>query len=153
MLKRMKKNQKGFTLAELLIVVAIIGVLVAISIPVFTAQLRKSRLATNQANARSAYAIATAQFLDENDGTVTGSKVYKYDVKKGELEVVTAASGSNPAVYYNTTALTNPATSSVISDWTVESLYDGSQKAGDSVATVWEVEFKDGAYAAIKGTK
>ena len=32
----MKKNKKVFTLAELLIVVAIIGVLVAISIPIFT---------------------------------------------------------------------------------------------------------------------
>ena len=32
----MKKNKKGFTLAELLIVVAIIAVLVAISIPIFT---------------------------------------------------------------------------------------------------------------------
>ena len=34
-----KTNKKGFTLAELLIVVAIIAVLVAIAIPVFTAQL------------------------------------------------------------------------------------------------------------------
>jgi prepilin-type N-terminal cleavage/methylation domain-containing protein len=39
----MKKNNKGFTLAELLIVVAIIGVLVAISIPIFNNQLRKAR--------------------------------------------------------------------------------------------------------------
>lgn len=31
-----KTNKKGFTLAELLIVVAIIAVLVAIAIPVFT---------------------------------------------------------------------------------------------------------------------
>jgi len=44
------KNKKGFTLAELLIVVAIIAVLVAVSIPIFYAQLRKSRLAVNQAN-------------------------------------------------------------------------------------------------------
>ena len=48
-----KKQNKGFTLAELLIVVAIIAVLVAISIPIFHAQLRKARLAVNQANARA----------------------------------------------------------------------------------------------------
>ena len=39
----MKKNKKGFTLAELLIVVAIIAVLVAISIPVFAKQKLKAR--------------------------------------------------------------------------------------------------------------
>ena len=42
MFKKFRKNEKGFTLAELLIVVAIIGVLVAISIPIFTSQLEKS---------------------------------------------------------------------------------------------------------------
>ncbi len=45
----MKKNNKGFTLAELLIVVAIIAVLVAIAIPVFTSQLEKSRESTDAA--------------------------------------------------------------------------------------------------------
>ena len=59
----MKKNNKGFTLAELLIVVAIIAVLVAIAIPVFTAQLEKSREATDLANVRSAYAEIMAQYL------------------------------------------------------------------------------------------
>ena len=48
------KKKKGFTLAELLVVVAIIGVLVAISIPIFTQQLEKARIATDQANVRSA---------------------------------------------------------------------------------------------------
>ena len=43
MFKKFRKNEKGFTLAELLIVEAIIGVLVAISIPIFTSQLEKSR--------------------------------------------------------------------------------------------------------------
>ncbi len=60
----MKKNKKGFTLSELLIVVAIIGVLVAISIPIFHAQLRKARLAANQANGRAAFSAAEAAYLE-----------------------------------------------------------------------------------------
>ncbi len=69
----MKKNNKGFTLAELLIVVAIIAVLVAIAIPVFTAQLEKSRDMTSLANIRSAYAEAQASYLSEvkSDSNVT----------------------------------------------------------------------------------
>ena len=59
----MKKNNKGFTLAELLIVVAIIAVLVAIAIPVFTTQLERSREATDLSNIRSAYAEAVADYL------------------------------------------------------------------------------------------
>jgi type IV pilus assembly protein PilA len=60
-----KNNKKGFTLAELLIVVAIIAVLVAIAIPVFSAQLEKSRESTDLANVRSAYASLTAEWLNE----------------------------------------------------------------------------------------
>lgn len=60
-----KLNKKGFTLAELLVVVAIIGVLVAISIPIFTSQLEKAREATDAANIRAAYAEVAADALDE----------------------------------------------------------------------------------------
>lgn len=65
----MKKNNKGFTLAELLVVVAIIAVLVAISIPVFSAQLEKSREAADAANIRAAYAEASVAILDETSFT------------------------------------------------------------------------------------
>lgn len=66
MFKKAKKNKKGFTLAELLIVVAIIAVLVAISIPIFTSQLEKAREATDEANIRSIYAQLSADVLTEN---------------------------------------------------------------------------------------
>ena len=67
----MKNNKKGFTLAELLIVVAIIAVLVAIAIPVFTAQLEKAREATDMANLRSAYAeVVTADLVGDKEGMV-----------------------------------------------------------------------------------
>lgn len=62
-----KLNKKGFTLAELLVVVAIIGVLVAVSIPIFTSQLEKSRDAATLANLRAAYAEASAAYLTGTD--------------------------------------------------------------------------------------
>lgn len=60
------QNSRGFTLAELLITVAIIGVLVAISIPVFASQMEKSREATDLSNVRAAYAEVMAEAITEN---------------------------------------------------------------------------------------
>ena len=78
MLKKM--NKKGFTLAELLIVVAIIAVLVAISIPIFSAQLEKAKEATDMANIRSAYAEVVAAYLGDSKEHVASVKL-KSDIK------------------------------------------------------------------------
>ena len=70
----MMKSKKGFTLAELLIVVAIIAVLVAIAIPVFASELEKSREATDAANIRSHYAeIMTEANVTGGDVNTDGS--------------------------------------------------------------------------------
>ena len=60
-----KNNQKGFTLAELLIVVAIIAVLIAIMIPTFGGQLEKARESADLANLRAAYAEATIAYIND----------------------------------------------------------------------------------------
>ena len=101
----MKKNNKGFTLMEMLIVVAIIAILVAIAIPVFTAQLEKAREATDLANIRSAYAEVLAAFLTgETDLTKTVTLTQKQDdwqtsttdLKIGEYKVSTESGLCSP---------------------------------------------------------
>lgn len=61
----MQKNKKGFTLAELLIVVAIIGILVAISIPIFNKQIEKAREAHDIAIMRQAAAAAVDLYYSD----------------------------------------------------------------------------------------
>ena len=80
-----RKLNKGFTLAELLIVVAIIGVLVAISIPIFNNQLRKARMATNQANARAGYAAAVAEYISMGAPQPADKWAFTYDVTTGKV--------------------------------------------------------------------
>ena len=96
MFKKLRKNEKGFTLAELLIVVAIIGVLVAVSIPIFTSQLNKAREATDIANERAAKAAAVAAYLTADEGATSGNTTYYYNASTGE---VVASTGTKPAGY------------------------------------------------------
>ena len=65
MLKKLQ-NKKGFTLMEMLIVVAIIAVLVAIAIPVFNGALTKAKEAADVANVRATYAEWQTAMLTEN---------------------------------------------------------------------------------------
>lgn len=102
-------RKKGFTLAELLIVVAIIGVLVAVSVPVFTAQRRKAVDAVNKANIRAAKAMALTAFYDDKteyvessnhtkmayfkytDGRLAPIKGYSHDINNDAKTVCTQA--------------------------------------------------------------
>lgn len=77
---RKMKNKKGFTLMEMLIVVAIIAILIAIAIPTFASSLNKARVATDEANIRSGYAsVMTDVLMDDNysvEGGTTKSATY-----------------------------------------------------------------------------
>ena len=58
-----KRSRQGFTLMEMLIVVAIIAVLVAIAIPTFSSSLHKACEATDLANARAYFAELQADYM------------------------------------------------------------------------------------------
>ena len=98
----MKKllNKKGFTLMEMLIVVAIIVILVAVSMPVFSKQLTKAKEATDEANMRAAKAVATAEYLNNSTTFPAGTKHY-YDAVNGCL--VLAANKAGIEKYGKTT--------------------------------------------------
>lgn len=88
------KENSGFTLVEMLIVVAIIAILIMVSIPVVTGALEKARDATDQANERAAKAEATMIFMgivDHPDSTknyVAGEETGEmfYNAHTGKME-------------------------------------------------------------------
>ena len=102
-------KKKGFTLAELLVVVAIIAVLVAIAIPVFSAQTKKAEEAVEVANARTVYAEGMTLVSNDNfddykeDGyeKTIGDKTYtfEYDFDDETWSISIEAEDSNTTVY------------------------------------------------------
>ena len=82
-----KKQTSGFTLAELLIVVAIIAVLVAISIPIFSSQLHKAKVATDWANLRAYYAEIQADYITTGEyNPKVPNAYYDHNWKRTEIE-------------------------------------------------------------------
>ena len=79
-----KRNQKGFTIMEMLIVVAIIAILVAIAIPTFNSALTKSKEAADVANIRAAYAEMMMDYM------MDGTKLTTEEIKKKIQELTNA---------------------------------------------------------------
>ena len=77
------KSKKGFTLIEMLIVVGIIAVLVAVSIPMVNSSLDKAKNATDAANERAAKAAVMVDYLSNNTKIEKGMV---YDAANGTIK-------------------------------------------------------------------
>lgn len=71
LMKRFHKNQKGFTLVELMVVVVIIGVLVAIAIPIYNQVTRRAEIGACHANQRTIDGAALMFEVDTGGRPVT----------------------------------------------------------------------------------
>lgn len=65
-LRNRKSNKKGFTLIELIIVIAILGILAAILVPSMLNIVNNSKTSVATANARSVYSVAQSAYVKLN---------------------------------------------------------------------------------------
>ena len=109
LMKAMHKEEKGFTLVELMVVVVIIAVLVAIAIPIYQGVQRTAAESAHDANVRTLKGAAAVWFaewgptavghLPEEDGTT--DPVRYYLVELGDPKEPADQATTDPIIYPN----------------------------------------------------
>ena len=103
MLTRMMRKNEGFTLIELMIVIAIIGILAAIAIPQFSAYRQRSYNSSANADLRNAATAQEAYYVDHMTYTsAVGDLVGTYGLFTSRGVILTVNAGN--ASQYNMTS-------------------------------------------------
>ena len=103
-------NKKGFTLMEMLIVVAIIAVLVAIAIPTFSNSLTKAKEAADVANVRALYAEWQIAMMTDGENLPADKTAYLKGTTlndDGNLKYTKDTSGKTATIAYEADVLKN----------------------------------------------
>ena len=103
MLQKLRKNSKGFTLIELMIVIAIIGILAAIAIPNFIAYRDKAYCGYAEGDAQNTLAALSSYFSEPDRTTVPSDVQDLVDAEELSLNNATTSVAISTAAGYTVT--------------------------------------------------
>ena len=88
-MKLKKNNKKGFTIVELVIVIAVIAILAAVLIPTFSGLVEKANKSSAMQAARNEYEAYLAEYAKDLSGTesyIIVTDKYAFEVKEGQFD-------------------------------------------------------------------
>lgn len=139
-MKKFLKDKKGFTLVEILVVLAIMAILIAVAVPVMVGALNDAKEKTSLADARTAYIAYELKRTFADDDDVTNQQIEDYMGKTGTPAIKCAAkiqaNGDRTEVvefYYTDTNLSGKYAKIVLGDTTT--IEAGGLPTGDDIIT------------------